>query len=697
MTIRMKIIALLLCSILAIAAGSSFVTNLTASKFSKEQFSLNAEAQLDRVDELINSFLRTGEQVSIALSTMPEMKLPAGSLTDYTQTQDATKLDIATFNEAEKAAFLKLEDARLLMPSVEIALFGLEDGGYIKSPATTVGKGYDPRTRPWYKDLAAGNDDVAITDPYVSASTKTLVTTVSAKVKDPSGKLLGVAGVDFILGDLTDILREAKVGRTGYLMLFDRKGRIMLDPKKPENLMQSATTSGEKGLAELADTPPGMHTITRNGVEFVALSRVFAKTGWKAVIMMETAEAGAMGNSLVMNIIMVVTVLGLGMLAFGVLMSRGIIRPLRDVLREVNQVAEGNFDALNRKGGKEDGPEVKELRRDLARMVSQIQSLIASSDAKAAEAEEQSAKAQNALEAAEEARRNADKATRQGRLDAAVQLETIVTQAFNSAHVLEDQIKHASSGAEAQLTSAEKSMGIVRHMGEAVQTVARDAAATEDQAIATREKAEEGSRIVLDVIASIDKVDQGARVLTGYLNTLGGHAEGIGKIMNVITDVADQTNLLALNAAIEAARAGEAGRGFAVVADEVRKLAEKTMEATREVGDAVRAIQQGTRDSIESMSHSAEAVSESTTLAQKAGGSLGAILGVAESTANQMRAITQSAEEQAQASESLTGNTEEVGSIARETASKMQEAETAVAEISALVRQIQNVVDTLKQ
>ena len=697
MTIRMKIIVLLLCSILAIAAGLSFVTSMTASRFSKEQFTLNAESQLNRIEELIDSFLRTGEQVSIALSTAPEMNLPLGALTDYSKTREATKLDIAAFNPAEKAAFEKLENARSLMPSVELALFGLGDGGYIKSPATSIGKEYDPRTRPWYKDLTASSKDVSITNPYVSSSTKTLVTTVSAKVKDKSGKVIGVAGVDFILGDLTNILRDAKVGRTGYLLLFDRTGKIMLDPKKPENLMKLAADTKDAGLIEIAEKTAGTHTINRGGVQLAALSRVLGKTGWKAVMVMEMSEAGAMGNSLVLNIIMVVTALGLVILAIGVLMSRGITKPLRTVIGEVNQVADGRFEALNRKGEKNDGPEVIELRRDLSRMVSQIQDLIASSHAKATEAEEQSRKANAALIEAEEARKSAGKAAHQGRLDAAMQLENIVKQATHSAHLLEDQIRHATAGAEAQLSSAERAMEIVRHMSDAVQTVAKDAAVTEDKAAATREKAEEGSRMVLDVMASIDKVDQGARSLTAYLNTLGEHAEGIGTVMSVITDVADQTNLLALNAAIEAARAGEAGRGFAVVADEVRKLAEKTMEATREVGGAVRAIQQGTRDSITSMGHSAEAVSESITLAQKAGGSLKDILGVAESTADQVRAIAESSVTQAQASDALTGNTEEVGRIARDTSGKMQEAEHAVSEISVLIRQIQNVVDTLKQ
>ena len=116
--------------------------------------------------------------------------------------------------------------------------------------------------------------------------------------------------------------------------------------------------------------------------------------------------------------------------------------------------------------------------------------------------------------------------------------------------------------------------------------------------------------MVKSAINGIEAVHKQFTTIKNDIDQLGQQAQSIGQIMDVISDIADQTNLLALNAAIEAARAGEAGRGFAVVADEVRKLAEKTMSATKEVGQAISDIQEGTRRNIESVEQSVVTIQE---------------------------------------------------------------------------------------
>ncbi len=696
MTIRLRIFVLLLVSLSVAASAISAAVWTTSLRYADEQFSGNAKAQLSRVEELVDSFVRGGEQMAKALAALPEARLAQGKLTNYTGTTDTVQMDGAKFSPEEAALFRRLDDARALMPDVEIALFGAEDGGYVKSPARTVSRGYDPRTRPWYKEIIQKNADISVTDPYVSSTTKTLVTTVSARVKDGAGRTVGVAGVDFVLGALTGILEDARVGETGYLVLFDRLGRVMLDPKNPGNLMKAAKDTGDEGLSGLASQPDGLHNISRGNVALAALSYTMPGTGWKAAMLMERSEKQAAAMGLIKNIIMVSVLAALLILAVGTLIARGITRPLNQLMDQVGSVAGGDFNALERnaRGG---GPEIAGLRANMRSMVAQIQELLLSSKNKADEAEEQSSKARSALAEAEAAKKAADEATRKGRLEAAALLENIVRQATESAKRLEKQIRQADAGTSVQLDRAEKAQAAVGQLHADVADVARDASRAEDNADSTSKNAEEGSGIVEDVVKAIDMVNEHTHELTQSLNGLGEKAQGIGRIMNVITDIADQTNLLALNAAIEAARAGDAGRGFAVVADEVRKLAEKTMTATKEVGGVVGAIQQGTGDSIAFMAKNGEVVSHCTQLATQAGEALQDILSVARTTASQVRSIAQASERQARAGKTVSENADEISRVARETVTFMRDSQNAVADISDLVRGIQKVVDDLKR
>ena len=212
-----------------------------------------------------------------------------------------------------------------------------------------------------------------------------------------------------------------------------------------------------------------------------------------------------------------------------------------------------------------------------------------------------------------------------------------------------------------------------------------------------REKAEEGERVVQNALESIKEVQRLALKLMADMKVLDGHAQSISQVMSVISDIADQTNLLALNAAIEAARAGEAGRGFAVVADEVRKLAEKTMASTSQVGDAITAIQESANQSMRQVETAVHSIDTATELAGHSGEALEEIVKITESTEDQVRAIAAASEQQSASSEEINRSVTQVTTIAGETARAMEEATHAVSDLARQAQILNSLVEDMRR
>ena len=275
---------------------------------------------------------------------------------------------------------------------------------------------------------------------------------------------------------------------------------------------------------------------------------------------------------------------------------------------------------------------------------------------------------------------------------AAQQADQVAEQVSSSSEQLSAQIEQSSRGADEQRGMTGEAATAMEEMNATVLEVARSASKAAELADSTKVKAVDGEHIVEEAMQLIGSVAQKANALKHDMGELGNQADGIGQIVNVITDIADQTNLLALNAAIEAARAGDAGRGFALVADEVRKLAEKTMHATQEVGSAISAIQASAKSSIAQTEEAVGAIDASTAKAQLSGQALREIVQMVDATADQVRAIATASEEQSAASDEISRSTESVSRIAHETAEAMTESAQATRELAQLAHQLKDVI-----
>ncbi|MCC7147383.1 MAG: methyl-accepting chemotaxis protein [Phycisphaeraceae bacterium] len=253
-----------------------------------------------------------------------------------------------------------------------------------------------------------------------------------------------------------------------------------------------------------------------------------------------------------------------------------------------------------------------------------------------------------------------------------------------------------AAGLRAQTSQVNQISDAIEKMNQSVRQVADQSSQAAARADESGQVATEGGQVVSQTIEDMAAINQAVSGSAASVGELGKRSAQIGKIVEVINDIADQTNLLALNAAIEAARAGEHGRGFAVVADEVRKLADRTTKATEEIAQSITAIQGETSQAVERMTAATAQVQTGAERATQAGQSLQQIVGKARQVADMIQAIAQAAEEQSSASEQVIQNVESINAVSKQSAEGAQQAAAAAAHLSNKAEQLRSLVSQFK-
>ena len=253
-----------------------------------------------------------------------------------------------------------------------------------------------------------------------------------------------------------------------------------------------------------------------------------------------------------------------------------------------------------------------------------------------------------------------------------------------------------AAGMENQCDQIMQISSSIEEMSASVIEVGRKSSDASNAADEAGRAAKEGGTVVNETIEGMGAIDQAVTASASSVKELGQLGEQIGAVIEVINDIADQTNLLALNAAIEAARAGEHGRGFAVVADEVRKLADRTTKATEEVGQSITAIQIGTNDAVERMESGTEQVKVGVEHATASGENLERIVESAENVSVMIQSIAAAAEEQSASSERVSRSAEQIANVAQEAGRGAGQAAEAANDLSQKAEQIRSMVGRFK-
>ncbi|EFL87255.1 hypothetical protein HMPREF0326_01030 [Desulfovibrio sp. 3_1_syn3] len=407
-------------------------------------------------------------------------------------------------------------------------------------------------------------------------------------------------------------------------------------------------------------------------------------------VVAKVSQAATASVKLTFGVCAVVLLLGL---LIGILLTRAITSPMAKTLGFAQSVAAGE---LNKRLHLEQRDEFGQLSTALDSMVDSLNEKIEEANTESAKAQVKSDEATAAMEKAEAAGKEA-KAKTEAMLTAADRLEEVASVVSSASTQLSAQIEQSDRGAGESSQRLGEAATAMNEMNATVQEVSKNAGSASSASTETKERASTGSHIVEQAVQGIEQVHQMSLVLKDDMGQLNEHAQDITRIMNVISDIADQTNLLALNAAIEAARAGEAGRGFAVVADEVRKLAEKTMASTNDVGNAIKAIQESTAKSMTGVDQAVERIAQVDELASRSGRALREIVNTAEVTADQVNAIATASEEQSAASEEINQTIVQVNDMSRQTADTMAEASKAVSDLASQAQRLTALIQEMKQ
>ncbi len=445
----------------------------------------------------------------------------------------------------------------------------------------------------------------------------------------------------------------------------------------------------------------GTHQFIFEGSESYAHFARVPSMDWIVVIDTPVAELDAGIDRLIQDIILLASAITIvvGLIIFFV--ARSIAAVMREGAGIAMHVAAGNLEipaeqAANMGKTMERGDEIADLAKAIGMMIENIGKMFKESEAATNKANEALAQAEIAQQEANEAAERASRARSEGLIEAGRQLEGVVHIVASASEELSAQIETTSNSVADQANRLTQASAAMEQMNETIVDVARNAVTSAETTDTTKDKAIKGVDITQKCKEAINNVREESLTLRQNMATLAEHAQSINTVMGVITDIADQTNLLALNAAIEAARAGEAGRGFAVVADEVRKLAEKTITSTSDVSQAISAIQLSTEENVKQVDIAVRGIEEATELANQSGEALNDILEMAEQSAGGVRSIATASEEQSATVEEMNSSIEGINAIAHETKSAMDEAAQAIVSLSAQANELTAIVENLK-
>ena len=549
----------------------------------------------------------------------------------------------------EPAVVAGLLEQKTLTSSFMATYVGDSKGAFTIRPDTKMPDGFDPRVRPWYKGAQSSNGST-LTEPYIDAATGQLIISV-ATPSAKAGQSIGVVGGDLSLQTLVDNIGALNFGGMGYAFLVSADGKVLVHPDK-NLVMKTLADMYPKNTPKISGDFSEVEANGKDNIVTFTPIKGLPSVNWYLGISVDKDKSFAMlskfrTSAVIATIIAVVIIIALlGMLI------RVLLQPLHVMTRAMQDIADGEGD-LTRRLNIQNHDEFGTLGNAFNRFVERIHNSI----------------------------REVSSATEQVN-----EVALRVVSASNSSMVNSDEQANRTNSVAAA----------INELGAAAQEIARNAAQASHQASDARHLAEDGQQVVERNIKAMNQLSEMISASSSNIEALNSKTVNIGQILEVITSISQQTNLLALNAAIEAARAGEAGRGFAVVADEVRNLAHRTQESAQQVQKMIEELQVGARDSVSTMSESQRHSLESVDIANLAGERLNSVTQRIGEIDGMNQSVATATEEQTSVVESINMDITEINTLNQEGVENLQSTLRACTDLEQQAARLKQLVGSFR-
>lgn len=555
-SITVRLLRAITITIISIVSVICAVVGFQLYKKNIAQFDEFTEQQFSNIEKSINLFIRNGKNIVTILAENPAVKNADETLYNYTgERKDIVYTHNGKTEQDITELFIRMDKNYEEFKEIYM---GTRWGGFVSSLSVEDEQGFDPRTRPWYKAAAAANGEVIITPVYISTISTggSPVVALAQAIKDPKGAFLGCIGLDLNLTDLASRIGSIRIGKTGYCMLMQNDGLILADPKHADSNLKILKETGIPAFNEIDKMKEGSAFIMLDGKTWKVSVFSLPEVNWKVALFIEQNEILSLFYTLLKNMILIGLFMFVLYFTLAFIFAGALKRYFKRLEIVFGKIASGDLtDRLAVKKNNEVGRIMMNLNTAIENNHTMICLLKDEADKMNSIGSQLSSSMEETAAAIKQIGENVKGVKEKAMSQAAGVTETVAT-----VEQINGRLSRLVSSIEMQTESINESSVVITRMAENTVKIAK----TLDQ----------NNELIKTVYGQTKVGKDGARTANEIVKQIAEKSASLLEASQIIQNIASQTNLLAMNAAIEAAHAGESGKGFAVVADEIRKLAE---------------------------------------------------------------------------------------------------------------------------